>query len=211
MTSRKSAEERQKRYVRKRWELLARRMNKAGRERMPDPCVHWYVGFAASGKEFVAQKQLEEWGALTYLPLSRRWRKVNRYKKVKERFAYPALAGCVFIGIPEGHEDWFGLFELSAVGAVLSVGDAPAEVQGAELKRFIDDNWQYFSVPNEQRWMRTYKEFEEGDRVKIADGPFAGHLVDCGRIHDGIAHILLSILGQTQHLEFPLDQLESVG
>lgn len=198
------------RYVRKRREIECHRMNGDGRQKMDADDVHWFVGISGSGKEFAAQKKLVEWGAFTYLPLARRWRMVNRYKKEKVRFGYPAFAGYLFVGLPDDEERWLDLFELEAISAVLSVGDRPAEVNGEVLRKFIDGNSRYFVVPNEQRYMRTGKEFEVGDRVRIASGPFVDHLVDVQSISHGMAHIVLPLLGTTQDVEIPLDQLEAV-
>lgn len=200
-----------KQYVRKRWELFARRMNREARLKMMDVDITWYVAFTPPGNEYATQRILREQGAFAYFLLDWKWRRVNRYTRNKTRFAYPAIAGMLFIGVPKGEEDWYGLFGLSVLTAVLSVAGRPKELPGADLVVFVDQNARRLRVPSAQRWMRTHKEFEVGDRVRIAEGPFKDHLVDVSKIAAGHAHIVLSILGQTQDVEIPLDQLERVG
>jgi len=200
-----------KRYVRKRWEMFARRMNREARLKMMDGDITWYVAFTPPGNEYATQRILRGQGTYAYLLLDWKWRRVNRFTRNKTRFAYPAIAGMLFIGIPKGEEDWYGLFGLNVLTAVLSVAGRPKELPGADLVEFVDQNARRLRTPNAQRWMRTHKEFKVGDRVQIAEGPFKDHLVEVTEIDAGHAVILLSILGQTQDVEIPLDHLERVG
>lgn len=213
MTSRKTRteEQRERRYLRKRWELHSRRMSRLARGLMRDPGMSWYVAFCLSGNEYVAQRVLRDAGIISHFPLNKEFRKVNKFKKDKIRFAYAALPGCLFICFPKGEENWLALSELNAIIGVLGLGGEPKTVPGAELLRFIDANAEKWGVRKEQRYMRSHREYAVGDEVQIAAGPFAGHIVDVRSIKGDKAQIVLRVLGKTQNVDIPLDQLEGAG
>lgn len=195
-------------FARTRSEDCARRMNRRACEAMRDPDIVWYVVFVMSGKEFVAQTILRKWGASAYLPLRVRWRKHNHRHRMKSRIAYPAVPRCVFVGLPRGHENWYGLFELNTLQGVLSIGGEPAVLRTDLLRRFIDDNRSRFEVPDEHRFMPSNREYEIGDQVRIIEGPFEGHTVEVTDMVGPNALILIDLLGAQQKMKIPLDRLE---
>lgn len=213
MRSRKTRtqEQRKRRYVRIVWEREARRAARLARTKMRDSDVTWYVAFSLSGKEFVAQRLLSEAGIFCHLPLSKAYRHVNKFKADKVRFAYPAIPGCLFIGMERGSENWLELSEMNAIIGVLGVAGEPKPVPGLELLEFVDRNAMRWGVRKEQRYMRSHKEYAVGDAVLIVAGPFAGNVVDVRSIKGDRAKIVLNILGKTQNIDIPLDHLEGAG
>ncbi len=190
----------------------ARRMNKTARDQMLNPDIVWYAVFVLSGKEFPAQKVLRHWAACIYLPLCRKWRRLNRYKRDKIKIAYPAVAGCLFVGFERGQESWFDIFRsVNSVYGVLGVNGRPVVLDGSRLAAFVNDNRILFDVAEEEKFMRTYHEFKIGDRVQIVDGPFGGHVVDVRDIKGKNAYILLNLLGGIQNVEISLDKLEKAA
>lgn len=91
-------------------EQRIRRLNHTARGLMADPDVVWHAALTLSGTEYPTQRALRHWQARSYLPLCRRWRRVNRYARSKALIAYPAIAGCLFVGFHRGRERWFDIF-----------------------------------------------------------------------------------------------------
>lgn len=188
----------------------ARRLNRAARQRLTDPSLSWFVLFAPAGKEFAAQRVLEKRGIVSYLTLVRRWRRANRYVRQKERFAFPALPGMLFVGF-SATPPWFDVFGLSVIHGALGIGDTPHPVSGKALDAFIDRNRSWFDVEDVQRFMRSRREFAVGDTVTIADGPFEGHVVDVRAIRGARAEILVDLLGGPHLVSVALDKLEKAA
>ena len=192
-------------------EQRIRHANRAARSLMADPDTVWSAALTLSGAEYRAQRALRHWRACGYLPLCRRWRRVNRYARGKTLIAYPAIAGCLFVGFHRGRERWFDVFRsIPSLYGVLGVRGRPVAIDGARLLRFIHDNRFRFDAAEEERFMRTHHEFTIGDRVHIVEGPFAGRVVDVRQIKGRYAHILLDLLGGPQNVEILLDKLEKV-
>lgn len=187
-------------------------MNKTARSRMQNDGVVWYVVFVMTGKEYLTQRMLSNWGASVYLPLCRKWRRLNRYTRDKTKIAYPAVAGSLFVGFERGQERWFDIFRsISSVYGVLGIDGRPVTVDGGRLETFIQENRFRFNVAGEEQFMRTYHEFQIGDRVQIVDGPFDGHIVDVKDIKGRNAYILIDLFGTTQDVAISLDKLEKVA
>lgn len=190
----------------------ARRMNRTARDRMLNADVVWYALFALSGKEFVTQRALRHWDAYAYLPLCRKWRRLNRYRREKVKVAYPAVAGCLFVGFERGRERWFDIFRaVRSIYGILGINGRPITLDGSRLMNFISDNRVQFDAAEEEKFMRTHHEFKIGDRVQIVEGPFDGHIVDVNNITGRNAHILIHILGGKQYVDIPLDKLEKAA
>ncbi len=193
------------------------------RQHMGDESIIWYVIFVPSQKEYIAQKMITQWigknspnpagndVGCVYLPLYSKWRRVNRFSRNKQRFAFPALPGCLWLGVQKGNETWYELFRLHLVYGVMSVANRPAGISGERLNRFIVENNRELDVPDVQQFMRSHHEFKTGDKVKIVEGPFDGHLVDVRAIKGGKAKILLELLGGSQEVEIALGKLEKAA
>ncbi|MCR9236177.1 MAG: hypothetical protein NXI17_05855 [Alphaproteobacteria bacterium] len=190
----------------------ARRTNREARASMVDTDRVWYAGFVLSGKEFIAQKLLKRVGAVPYLPLCQKWRRVNRYRREKVRIAYPAIAGSLFLGFERGQENWYEVFQRAPnLYGVLGANGYPVALDGNRLNRFITENKFRFGAADEERFMRTHHEFKIGDRVQIVSGPFDGNIVDVKTIKGSHARILLELFGGTQEVEIGLDNLEKAA
>lgn len=190
----------------------ARRLNKSAREKMNHPEMVWYVVFVIAGREYIVQKVLKHWGAQVYLPLCTKWRRVNRFKREKERIAYPAIAGSMFVGFPNDNVDWFGMFtEVQSVYGVLGVDGKPFAIPGARLSQFVADNRFKLNAAEEEKFMRTYHEFAVGDLVSVVEGPFSGHVAKVEKIDGERAYMLIKLLGGIQHVGFPIDFVEKAA
>lgn len=179
----------------------SRAFNLEARKKMGAPGTNWCVGVTQVGREFKAQSAIEELGIPAYLPLRCRFRKVNRYKRQKTKFAYPAMAGYIFLGLPSGFSDWFGLSEIEDLDSLLG------RVDGNALSGFLVRNAGYFDAPDEQQWMVSNQEFGVGDKAKIASGPFEGHIILVEGFEGNRACFELDILGARKQTTIGVDQL----
>ena len=197
---RRLTDKREERHNRALHEDIARLINGEAREAMADSKLVWYLGFCEPGKEFIAQQVLDRHDIRAYLPLALKWRKVNRYKKAKKRFAFPAMPGCVFLALESGAEQWFHLFSCqTTVKRVLAVRGVPRAIHGQELLGFIDGNRKTFSAPREQAHMRSHHEFTVGDKVQIMDGALDGHVVEVSDIRGRQATIVAELFGSAHN------------
>ena len=183
----------------------ARRMNREARDLMGRADMAWYTVFVRAGREFRVQRILHGWGAC-YLPLCRRWRRVNRYRREKARIADPAIAGCLFMGVERGRERWFDLKSIDSVHGVLGRNGCPVALDGARLAAFAARNRPRFGED-----APAIPDVAAGDAVRIAGGPFDVHIVNVTDIRGRTAHILMTLLGHEQDIKIPLDKLEKVS
>ncbi|PHR85952.1 MAG: hypothetical protein COA78_38545 [Blastopirellula sp.] len=189
----------------------ARRHNRQAREQMGNDATNWFVAFVPPQKEFIAQKILTRWGGHVYLPLALKWRRVNRYARAKQRIAYAAMPGCVFLGLAADDPRWYDLFLLDTVRGVLGLEGEPAALSGDGLHEFIERNRAKFTAPDEQKFMRTHHEFDVGDSVQIISGSFDGHTTKVEEITGRRAYFWLNLFGQITKCSVALDQLEKVS
>jgi len=190
----------------------AKRSNRAARTDMMKPDIRWYAVLVRSGKEFIAQKMLRRYGCAVYVPMSRKWRRLNRYKQEKTKIAYAALPGMVFVGYAEGEERWFDIFSnITCAYGVLGVAGKLIAFNGPTLADFVTRNRSTLDVADEEKWMRTHREFKIGDRVQIVAGPLDGHIVDVRDIKGNAAIVLMEFFGGIKQIEISLEKLEKAA
>ena len=194
---------------RKSLEQGARRLNQSAYRQMQRSEQVWYVLLLRSGHEFVVQRILHSFKAETYLPMCRKWRRVNRFKREKTKIAYPAIPGCIFVSFPSGVEPWFEIFtQIPSLWGVVGLGGNPMALTGHRVSEFVGRNRKRFDVADEQKFMRSNCEFQVGDRVQIVEGPFEGHIVDVRSIKGAKANVLINVFGILQPVGVPVDRLE---
>ncbi len=191
-------------------EERARRLNTQAQTAMKSDLL-WLVGFVMSGKELACQSRLCSMDFKVYVPLQQRYRRKNRFVRGKERVAYPAIAGQLYIGIHENDIRWFDLFNSNTVYGMLSSNGYPALLHGQALLNFIDDNKKKFTAKPVERHMVSRKEFSIGDTVEILDGVFEGQVASVDDIQGSCARMLIDIFGGETVTNVPLDNLAKVG
>lgn len=146
----------------------------------------WYALRVAPQKEFLTQTILHERGMLTYVPSDNKWRKKDRYRNTKVLIPYPVARGYVFAAFPvlidgAGREVcrplWFDLFNISTVLGVVGVRGEPKPIDRVKLGKIIVKFKNGLKRPKREAYMWTGKEFDVGDTVLVASGPFQGHSV----------------------------------
>lgn len=177
--------------------------------------LHWYGITTRSGAEFVVEAMLERSGLVAIVPAQRVFRRVNRYVRRKHEVIYPLLPRYVLIGFDaKGSPDYAPPWRQKVYDLpipVLPVGIEPGvpwRMDGLKVAAFLKLNGQ-IKAADAERYMRTHKEFAEGDLVNIVEGGFAGH---SGRVHvisGAVAKVLLPLFGSAgQDVPIPLANLE---
>lgn len=177
------------------------------------PDVVWFALFVPSGKEFVVQRSFLSLGWPAFLPHRRKYRRLSRFDKSKRLLSYAAVPGVVFVPARQGDWSWVYLLHQTFVRGVLGVGNRPRAIASERFIEFIDGNAKQgkFDVPAAQRFMRTYEEFDVGDRVRIVEGVFDGHIVDVRTIAGSQARVLVELFGAEREIGVSLDKLEKAS
>src|SRR5687768_12092164 len=71
--------------------------------------LSWYALLVPPQKEFVAQQILHDRGLSTFVPVERKWRRRNKFAKVKELIEYALAPRYVFVGFRPDETLWFDL------------------------------------------------------------------------------------------------------
>lgn len=157
--------------------------------------LDWYVIRVAPQKEFVVQEVLARKGVVTYCPSDSRWRRKTRFQKTKELIPYPLMPSYVFAGFIPGVPAWFDLFTIGPVLGCVGVHGEPKRVQSEGMKKLIGSYRNGLVRPDEEQFMKTWREYKEGDKVRISSGPFEGIVVPVVEVKGPNAKILLQLFG----------------
>ena len=178
----------------------------------------WYALRVESQKEFVTQRILQILGLMSYVPVRREWRHKNKFdkstNKPKTLFSFPETVGYVFVGFAPNQlvtgniPHWLKLFKVFTIKAAIGVAGRPLQVDPESLKRLAKQYPNGLQRPNREQYMRTYKEFKEGDDVRICSGPFEGHVVPVKEIKEGHATLPVKFLGVEREIIMPTFDLE---
>ena len=179
----------------------------------------WYALKVQSRSEFVAQDTLSQRGLLTYVPVKKVWRWRNKYARMrndpKDLVSYAEIPGYVFVGFSAGQiivdniPEWFSIFEIPTIRGAVGVGGCPMAVDQEGLVNLAETFPNGLHKPDREAFMRTYREFGEGDDVVICNGPFEGCVVPVLEIRDDKTLIELDLFGRkTRPMYFATIDLE---
>lgn len=164
----------------------------------------WFAVHCQAGKERTAQINLERQSFGAFLPLLRAQEvRSGRTRDVLR----PLFPGYVFAGFDPRTAAWRRINGTYGVKRLISFGEVPEPVHPsfmADLRRACDGDG-IFS------FRRAYG-FSEGDRVKLATGPFSAMI---GTIESmsgpDRARLLLSILGRSARVSVALEDLQKIA
>ena len=160
-------------------------------------------------RRFVIEVLLQERGLEVFLPVRKVWRQKSRHAPAKRLVSYPLLTGWVFAGWPCCEDRWSDLFSVDMVCGVAGSGGVPRALPQAAVDA-LRRRWSGPDAiaPERERFMRTHREFDIGDRVEIARGPFAGQRVKVVDLRGPKARVLLDLLGGARAVEMETYHLE---
>lgn len=157
--------------------------------------------------KFVTELLLGERGFETFLPVEKVWRRKSKYTRDKRLVAYPLLPGWLFVGWSEDERRWADLFQVPLTHAVVSVDGRPYRMPPAVMDRLFNE-WGDRQAPEQERFMRTHHEFKIGDRARIVEGAFEGHIIRVTELRGAAAKAVFWVLGCEREIEIDARSLE---
>lgn len=174
--------------------------------------LHWFLVCVPSGKEFTVERILDDNGVTVFVPVETRFRRRNRYAQRKTELKFPLVPGYVLVGFPPSSMDWASVFRFRIIAGVVGREGRPARIPRPEVTRLLTRHASgEFIAPKAQQWMQTHREFFEGDRVEVLEGPFEGHVFEVTQITGQHASMVVELLGGEQCVQVPLKSLGKVG
>lgn len=179
---------------------------------MTDPALAgraWYIVVTGAQKEMFTTFLLERIGCAVLYPCMLDYRRINRYKRGKDKVLMPLAVRYLFVGFP-GNPNWLEVLTWPCVSAVVGVNGRPTEVGFSGIAKFIEKHADKVA-PAAHKLMPTHREYGPGDTVEVLTGPFADFHAEVETIKGGQARVRLSLFGREQSLRFELDNLARVG
>jgi transcriptional antiterminator RfaH len=126
----------------------------------------WFLVHAKTGRELVAQANLQRQGYRTFLPLERRT--VRHARRIRETFA-AYFPGYLFVALDLSRQAWRPINSTLGVLRLVAAPDGPTPAPAALMRTLR-------SASDAQGVMTLQREWEPGAAVRIASGPFADQL-----------------------------------
>ncbi len=126
----------------------------------------WYLIHTKPNQEQTAKENLERQGYETYLPLTSL---LKRHRGKSVRKIGPLFPRYIFIYLSDEIDNWGPIRSTLGVAALVRFGMEPAKVPD-----ILVQNLKSQEVEPDIHPMKIL-EFEEGDKVRIAEGPFEGY------------------------------------
>lgn len=185
--------------------------NEVGATDSPEqPRKKWYVVNAYSGFEHKAKQALEErvrqsgLGHLfgeVYVPQESVVELVKGQKKVSNRRFFP---GYMLVEMVLNEDTWHLVKETPKISGFVGDPTSPEPLSDEEVQRILSQVEEGSAAP------RSRMAFEQGETVKVVDGPFADFsgTVEEVRPEKGKVRVLISIFGRATPVELDFVQVE---
>lgn len=170
----------------------------------------WYVVHTLSGFEMVAKKNLEE--RIRMRGLSDKFGNilvpqetvVELVRGVKKTSTKKFFPGYLLVQVALDEDTWHLVNETAKISGFVGDSRNPSALQPAEVENLVK---QIEGGPQRARPRVT---FEEGDAVKVVDGPFTDFngTVDEVKADKGKLRVLISIFGRNTPVELDFVQVE---
>lgn len=169
---------------------------------MPRSGKRWYLVYAKSRQESVAETNLRRQGYVTYLPLARLMRRRNGRRVSASGPMFPRY---LFVQLDETSDNWGPIRSTLGVVSIVHFGRRAATVPSefiSSLKNREDaDGLQPVSLGD----------FKSGGRVRITEGGLSGYEgVFIARTSRERVVVLLEILGKQTRAQLDANAIESV-
>ncbi|HEC16388.1 MAG TPA: transcription/translation regulatory transformer protein RfaH [Sedimenticola sp.] len=163
----------------------------------------WYLIYTKPQQERRALENLERQGFEAFLPLLRTFRR-RRGKRLE--VLEPMFPRYLFVHLSEAVDNWAPIRSTLGVSRLVQFGGEPARAP-IGLVRILQAGTDEAGVHS-----RPPRDYQPGEPVRIADGPFAGYEgVFQARSGAERVLLLLEIAGQTARLQIPELDLEQLG
>ena len=163
-----------------------------------------FVIRVASQREFEAARALEDMGWFTITPLRRdsalKSAKRGGKREPRNTVIRPQLAGYMLAGFPRA-PNWYSFEGNKLVFGPINRNGVPLQLSEKQIERFQVEASKIVMVES----------LKKGSRVRLTEGPFAGHECDITRIKGGVATVLKYIFGADHEMNVPVESLEAVG
>lgn len=159
----------------------------------------WYLIYTKSKKENLAKVNLERQGYPIYLPLMRTPRRRSGRRSISIEPMFPRY---LFIRLDTESDNWSPIRSTLGVSNIVRFGMWPTPVPDdlVETLRERDDSSGVQQIP-----LHT---FEEGQKVRIEEGPFMGYEgIYLAKTSSERVLILLDIIGKSARAQVDVDHL----
>ncbi|RMG40171.1 MAG: transcription termination/antitermination protein NusG [Candidatus Dadabacteria bacterium] len=172
--------------------------------------MHWYVVHAYSGFELKAKQALEErirnFGMEEYfgevhVPQETVVELVRGQKKTSSRKFFP---GYMLVEMVLNEDTWHLVKETPKITGFVGDASSPVPLSEEEVQRIMEQVEEGAASP------RARMKFEEGDTVKVIDGPFSDFsgTIEEVKPEKGKVKVLISIFGRATPVELDFIQIE---
>jgi transcription termination/antitermination protein NusG len=174
------------------------------------PDLKWYVVHAYSGFEFKAKQALEErirmhnlgemFGEI-HVPQETVVELVKGQKKTSSRKFFP---GYILVQMVLNQDTWHLVKETPKITGFVGDASEPSPLSPEEVSRIMTQVEEGAASP------RSKMSFEQGETVKVIDGPFADFngTVEEVKPEKGKVRVLISIFGRATPVELDFMQVE---
>lgn len=167
----------------------------------------WYVACVPPQREKAAVDRLTDEGIACLLPVYHEWRYISRYRPEKKLMSYNLMPGYVLQGVKHRDQLVWKLPDL--VSNIISSEGAPVAVSHDEVQTVVDWGLNY-EPPAAHKYMRTHKEFKEGDWVMATAGAMIGRKFVVEKIMGSVARVQIELFKRGHDIELALDALEPI-
>jgi transcriptional antiterminator NusG len=172
----------------------------SNRQQAIDKSLQWYALKVRSQKEHMAKLALQQMGFGTRVPEREKWRHANGYTD-RRQTKFPLMYGMIFVGFPRKtytDEELVNLMNKARrphfVHKFMGINGRPFEMSAAWIDAL--ENGPEAIAKLYQKRMRYGFEYEQGDVVKIATGPFTGFEGLVENVSEQVARLTVMIFGR---------------
>jgi transcription antitermination factor NusG len=164
-----------------------------------------FVLRVASQREFEAARLLESIGWFTITPLRQENGALKSPKRGGKReprlkIIRPQLAGYMLAGYA-GNPNWYALDEYpKLIYGTINRNGTPLQLSEKQVARFQVEASKIVMVES----------LKKGSRVRLTEGPFAGHECDITKIKGRVVVVLQRIFDGEHEVSVPIDSLEII-
>lgn len=160
----------------------------------------WYLVVTKPQSEFKAQENLLRQGYETYLPIVQTSRRRNGKNVNRTEAFFPRY---LFIYLDKETDNWAPIRSTFGVAGLVRFGGLPAVVPELMVTN-LKNNENEFGLQSFEK-----KEFKQGDKVEIIDGPFEGYKAVYQKMKSTErVSVLLDIVGKNTQVTLSVHELE---